>query len=156
MRYPPSCNKRRALTPRDFAEQHLFEPLGISNAKCGRPMPKEFPSAAGDCRSYAPRYGETGLIDLQNGEWDGQQIVSAAWVENATRTHANRAVMRLGYGYQWWTHPALAGYTALGRDGQTILVIPEADLVIVTTAKTEENIFELFDKYILPAVQKSQ
>ena len=30
------------------------------------------------------------------------------------------------------------------------------DLVIVTTARTEESIFELIDQYVIPAVQKSQ
>ena len=44
----------------------------------------------------------------------------------------------------------------MGVGGQIILVIPESDLVIVTTAKTEESLFELIDQYILPAVQKSQ
>ena len=40
--------------------------------------------------------------------------------------------------------------------GQIILVVPELDLVIVTTARTEESIFELIDQYVIPAVQKSQ
>ena len=63
-----------------------------------------------------------------------QQIVSAEWVENATRTHTETDG-ELGYGYQWWTYPSLAAYTALGRDGQTIFVIPELDLIVVTTAE---------------------
>ena len=35
-------------------------------------------------------------------------------------------------------------------------VVPELDPVIVTTARTEESIFELIDQYVIPAVQKSQ
>jgi hypothetical protein len=50
----------------------------------------------------------------------------------------------------------MAGYAALGDGGQIILVIPDSDLVIVTTAKTEESIFELIEQYVLPAVQKSE
>jgi hypothetical protein len=55
-----------------------------------------------------------------------------------------------------FTVPGMAGYAALGDGGQIILVIPDSDLVIVTTAKTEESIFELIEQYVLPAVQKSE
>ena len=36
------------MNTRDFAEQYLFKPLGITNVD-GIPMPRGFPSAAGDC-----------------------------------------------------------------------------------------------------------
>jgi CubicO group peptidase (beta-lactamase class C family) len=64
----------------------------------------------------------------------------------------------VGYGYQWWTYPSLAAYTALGRAGQTILVIPELDLIVVTTAEMDnhDQIFQLIEQYILPAVRDSQ
>jgi CubicO group peptidase (beta-lactamase class C family) len=50
----------------------------------------------------------------------------------------------------------MKGYAASGGGGQIILVLPEYDLVIVTTANTEESIFELIDQYVLPAVQSSE
>jgi CubicO group peptidase (beta-lactamase class C family) len=61
----------------------------------------------------------------------------------------------LGYGYQWWTYPSLGAYTALGRGGQTIFVIPEFNLVIVTTAGMDnhDEIFKLIEEHILPAVR---
>ena len=50
-----------------------------------------------------------------------------------------------------------AGYAALGSSADRSSSWSRSlDLVIVTTAKTEESLFELFDKYIIPAVQKSQ
>jgi CubicO group peptidase (beta-lactamase class C family) len=75
-------------------------------------------------------------------------------VENATRTHT-QTDGELGYGYQWWTYPSLAAYTALGRAGQTIFVIPDVDLIIVTTAAIDNHdpIIQLIEQYILPAVQ---
>ena len=73
---------------------------------------------------------------------------------NATRTHTETDG-ELGYGYQWWTYPSLNAYTALGRDGQTVFVIPELDLIVVTTAEMNghDEIFQLIQQYILPAVQ---
>ena len=62
---------------------------------------------------------------------------------------------RLGYGYQWWTYPRWGAYTALGRYGQTIFVIPSLDLVVVTTGQIEnhEPIYQLIEQYVVPAVQ---
>ena len=99
-----------------------------------------------------------GYLFLRNGQWDGQQIVSSEWVKKATQRYAG-VDEHFGYGYHWFTVTSLggyAGYAALGSGGQIILVVPELDLVIVTTARTEESIFELIDQYVIPAVQKSQ
>jgi CubicO group peptidase (beta-lactamase class C family) len=144
------------MNPRDFAEQYLFQPLGISNVQwdtdaMGIPI-------GGWGLQLAPRdMAKLGYLYLRDGQWDGQQIVSAKWVENATRKHTETDGA-LGYGYQWWTHSSLAGYTALGRYGQTIFVIPEANLVIVTTAQLEnhDEVFQLIEKYILPAAEQSR
>ena len=98
-----------------------------------------------------------GYLYLRGGQWDGKQIVSAEWVEKATQKHVGTDD-DLGYGYQWWTYPSLAAYTALGRDGQTIFVVPDSDLVIVTTADMDghDEIFKLIEQYILPALETSQ
>ena len=144
------------MSPRDFADQYLFKPLGISNVTwetdaAGIPI-------GGLGLQLTPRdMAKLGYLYLRHGQWDGQQIISAKWVENATRTHTETDGA-LGYGYQWWTYPALAAYAALGRYGQMILVAPELDLVVVTTAEMDnhDEIFRLIKQYLLPAVQESQ
>jgi len=143
------------MNTRDFAEQQLFKPLGISNAN--------WDTAAGGIPiggwglQLTPRdMAKLGYLYLRDGKWEGQQVVSAKWVESATQRHTETDG-DLGYGYQWWTYPSLEAYTALGRYGQTIFVIPESDLIVVTTAGMEDNhdgIFELIEHYIVPAVQK--
>ena len=144
------------MNPGDFAEQNLFQPLGIS-AGYWMTDPAGIPYGAGGFNLTPRDMAKLGYLYLRNGQWDGQQIVSSEWVETSTRTHADVDVnAHFGYGYHWFTVPEMGGYAALGGGGQIILVIPESDLVIVTTAKTEESLFELFDKYILPAIQKSQ
>jgi CubicO group peptidase (beta-lactamase class C family) len=140
------------MNPRAFAEQKLFKPLGISNFtwetdSAGLPI-------GGWGLQLTPRdMAKLGYLFLHGGQWDGKQIVSNAWVENATRKHTP-GDGSLGYGYQWWTYPSLEAYTALGRYGQTIFVIPRLDLVIVTTAQIDNHdpIFELIEQYIVPAV----
>ena len=148
--------KTSGMNTLDFADRYLFKPLGISDFKwtldpAGTP-------AGGAGLHLRPRdMAKLGYLYLRKGQWDGQQIVSSEWVEKATQTHADLDVnVHFEYGYHWFTHPAMVGYAALGDLGQIILVIPESDLVIVTTAATEESIFELIEQYILPAVQKAQ
>lgn len=142
--------------PRDFAEQNLFKPLGIS-AGTWMTDPDGTPYGAGGFNLTPRDMAKLGYLYLRKGQWDGQQIVSSEWVATSTRTHADVDVnAHFGYGYHWFTVPEMEGYAALGGGGQIILVIPKYDLVIVTTAKTEESLFELFDKYIFPAVHGEQ
>ena len=96
-----------------------------------------------------------GYLYLHNGMWDGQQIVSSEWVKTATQKHT-ATDGKLGYGYQWWIYPSLGAYTALGRSGQTIFVVPDLNLIIVTTADVggHDQIFKLIEQYIVPAVQR--
>lgn len=146
--------KATGMNPRDFAEQNLFEPLGIANANWetdagGIPI-------GGWGLQITPRdMAKLGTLYLHGGQWDGRQIVSAGWVQNATRQHTGTGGSLLGYGYQWWTVPSLGGYTAMGLYGQAIFVIPGKDLVIVTTAGLDDHdwVFELIEKHILPAIQ---
>jgi CubicO group peptidase (beta-lactamase class C family) len=144
------------MNTRDFAEQNLFKPLGISRVdwdtdSAGTPI-------GGWGLQLTPRdMAKLGYLFLREGKWDGRQIISAGWVKAATQKHA-APESEVGYGYQWWTYPALKAYAATGRYGQAIIVIPEMDLIIVTTAGLEnhEPIFRLIEQYIIPAVQKSQ
>ena len=65
-----------------------------------------------------------GYLFLNDGRWDGQQVVSEAWVEAATSGAR--------YGYQWWLKPSGA-YFATGVGGQEIWVLPDRDMVVVMT-----------------------
>jgi CubicO group peptidase (beta-lactamase class C family) len=142
------------MNPRDFAERVLFKPLGISNAiwdvdSNGIPI-------GGWGLQLTPReMAKLGYLYLQDGAWDGTQIVSRRWVADATRTHT-KTDSELGYGYQWWTIPSMDAYAALGLYGQTILVVPSADLIVVTTAEMADHevIVQLIENNIIPAVGK--
>ena len=83
-----------------------------------------------------------GLLFLRNGDWDGQQVIPEAWVQESTKAWSD-AGSGVGYGYLWWI--SVDGwhlgsrfdgtpYSARGWGGQYIVVIPERDLVIVHTA----------------------
>lgn len=147
--------QRTEIKTREFAQQVLFEPLGISNANWNTDS-TGIPIGGWGLQIAARDMAKLGFLYLHDGIWDGQQIVSSGWVDAATQQHTGTDT-DLGYGYQWWTYPSLHAYTALGRYGQTIFVSPDLDLIVVTTAMLDnhDEIFRLIEDYIVPAAQKS-
>lgn len=147
--------KATGMSTREFAEKVLFQPLGITDINW-RLDPEKIPVGGTDLQMSARDMAKLGYLFLHNGEWDGQTIVAPKWVENAITTQV-KTDSGLGYGLMWWIDPSLKAYTALGYNGQTVFVIPDLDLIVVTTAATidhgHNDIFALIEKYIVPAVQ---
>jgi CubicO group peptidase (beta-lactamase class C family) len=135
-----------------FAETHLFRPLGISDVV----WPVNFQGITigwGELRMRPQDMAKIGYLYLNEGRWDGQQIIPAEWV--ATSTHRQiAATITSGYGYQWW----VSGdgiYMAMGTAGQYIIVAPEIDLVVVFTSNLEDSTipFGLLYDFIIPAAK---
>jgi CubicO group peptidase (beta-lactamase class C family) len=90
-----------------------------------------------------------GQLFLQAGQWNGRQVVPAAWVSQATTAQAGKAFPRreagafgpTNYGYFWWVQPAAGAtaYHALGYGGQLIEVVPSLHLVIVVSSHVDET-----------------
>ena len=135
----------------EFAHEYLFGPLGITSVYW--PQDPQGIYYGGQNIGLRPRdMAKFGFLFLNNGTWDGEQIISKEWVETSTET---RFVPHYGYGYQWWTFFPHEIYFAWGLYEQRIIVVPEYDLVIVFTAGIEDGPDpepELVFEYILPAV----
>jgi CubicO group peptidase (beta-lactamase class C family) len=143
--------KSTGMNTGDFARANLFEPLGMTKARWDTDT--NGLSIGGWGLQLTPReMAKLGYLFLHKGEWDGQQIVSAKWVETATQKHVSTGG-DLGYGYQWWVDAEAGAFMALGRYGQTIYVEPDLDLVVVTMAREDnhDRILGLIHEYILPA-----
>lgn len=143
----------------DFARNFLFEPLGIKRFEWQKD--RNGISIGGWGLRLTPRdMAKLGYLVLRGGEWDGKRIVSRAWLDVAAapRVPDFGNPDGLGYGYLWWVYPAVDGFAALGLDGQTILVIPKKNLVVVTTASTPDHghksIWALIREYIIPAARE--
>ena len=77
-----------------------------------------------------------GQFCLQKGWWNGEQIVSAGWIDLSTSVHIEPEMTGSypGYGYYWWTHKENGAYFAMGDGGQYLYIVPGKNLVIVHTA----------------------
>ncbi|WFU72042.1 serine hydrolase [Bradyrhizobium sp. CB2312] len=125
-----------------FAREMLFQPLGISDFEWKAYKNGKIAAAAG-LRLRPRDAAKIGQLVLNHGRWNGQQIVSADWIAQSI-TPRFQAVGYFGgtlfYGYQWWMGRSLANgkeikwVGAFGWGGQRIFIVPELDLVMMTSA----------------------
>lgn len=142
-----------------FAREALFAPLGITRARW---------LADDDGVTYGPfglaltprDLARLGQLVLQGGAWQGRQLVSRAWLEEATRVQVPLAGVDaptdvpLDYGFYWWVDPPRGGAFAWGHGGQVVWVEPARDLVVVLTAEpdTRMGVASLEASEFLPLV----
>ncbi|HTQ67036.1 MAG TPA: serine hydrolase [Puia sp.] len=146
-----------------FAERNLFEPLGFKKYRWYFKPDKS--NAENYCQAYlTPReMAKFGLLYLNNGIWNGKQIVSSDWVNQSFEKHS--IIQGVDYGYLWWLKYLDADGTryytkaAQGNGGQRIYVLKEQNLVAVITGgnyNTQSPSDELMKKYILPAFNRKK
>jgi CubicO group peptidase (beta-lactamase class C family) len=76
-----------------------------------------------------------GMLMLRHGRWRDKQIVSDAFVQDATTRHNDGGPpVNAGYGYQWWIGNSGAAFFASGYNSQLILVVPKRDVVLAVSA----------------------
>lgn len=80
-------------------------------------------------------YARFGQMILQNGSYNGRQIVPADWIAESTAASAPTKSGKIGYGYQWWIPVGAHEGEFLGRGvyGQYLYVDQSRDVVIVAT-----------------------
>lgn len=124
----------------DYARAMFFEPLGITDFGWTRDA-KGNPHGMAGCQLHAIDLARIGQLVLQRGEWEGERLISEAWLDEAMKP----AFPDLGggastCGYLWWldVEPAKAGGKAVvlgvraeGFLGNHLLIVPEKRLVAV-------------------------
>ena len=88
-------------------------------------------------------YARFGRLLLNNGHWNGEQIVSVNWVNEATTANAEHlkpTKTKMGYGYQIWLPPlAIPGeFFFVGVYGQYIYINQQENVVIVKNSADKE------------------
>ena len=155
----------------DYLYPRLFRPLGIVGVHWEE-SPQGINCGGWGLYIRTEDMAKMGQFLLQKGQWNGKQLLPASWVEEATTTKvasvpagvrpekakelgltAKNSDWVQGYGYQMWRcrHDAVR---ADGANGQYIILLPEKDAVIVTTAHIGDMQAEinLIWKYLLPAL----
>ena len=129
-------SKVTGMNVREYLMPRLFEPLGIApgiweccphGINCGG---WGLYLTTGDLAKFAQ-------LLLQNGVWQGKQLLPADYLQQAVRKHADNSAnilpdWRQGYGYQFWV--SQHGYRGDGAAGQYVLVLPKQDMAVAMTS----------------------
>jgi CubicO group peptidase (beta-lactamase class C family) len=136
-----ACN----IDLKSFAEQHLFSPLDIRPSVWSK-------DREGNYLGYAELFltprdmAKFGLMYLNNGVFNDQQVIPADWVHASLETYSEdawgyrvgRNFNDVGYGYQWWSVRAGDHHynLAWGHGGQQIALLNDFNMVIVVQANS--------------------
>lgn len=125
---------------KSFAQEHLFGPLDVELGDWMTDWEGNY-NGHGDLQFTARDMARFGLLYLNDGEHEGNQIVSADWVHDSLQTYSEdawpyrvgRNFKEIGYGYQWWSVTAGDHRYSLawGHGGQQIAVLDDLDMVVV-------------------------
>lgn len=123
----------------DYLQSRLFEPLGIDNPKWDE-NPQGISIGGYGLYLKTEDIAKFGQLYLQNGNWNGKQLIPEVWVAEATAKQVSNGSSpnsdwEQGYGFQFWRcrHGAFRGD---GKDGQFCVVLPDQDAVVVMTANS--------------------
>ena len=134
-------------TGAEYMSEKLWKPAGMANDAYwimdGPPsVGREFFGAG--LAATARDHARFGLMFLNQGKSNGNQVVSADWVKEATvPSEGNEPAgpeEKLGYQYQWWTFPESDAYSALGLFHQYIYVDPTNNLVIMKATASPDPV----------------
>lgn len=125
----------------DYLGPRLFEPLGFEDPRWLE-SPEGVSIGAFGFMARTEEIAKFGQLYLQEGEWNGQQLIPADWVREATSMQTENgnnpdSDWNQGYGYQFWMsrHDA---YRGDGAFGQFCIVLPEQDAVVAITSGTAD------------------
>ena len=142
----------------DYLKPRLFEPLGIENPTWD--ASKQGVSLGGfGLNVRTEDIARFGQLYLQKGQWQGKQLVPAAWVETATSRQMSNGSSptsdwEQGYGYQFW-RSRHGFYRGDGAHGQFCLILPQYDAVIAITSGTRDmaSVMNLVWDRLVPALK---
>jgi len=133
---------------KSYATEHLFKPLKVEAVEWAMHWEDYYGGAAG-LYLRARDMAKYGLMYLDEGKYEGNQIVPAKWVEESLQTYSQdvnsggmrngsvgRYLRNVGYGYQWWSATVEGDRfnLAWGHGGQFIFLLDDYDLMVVVTS----------------------
>lgn len=147
------------VSTEDFANKHLFTPLGITNYKWNKDAQGVNIGGFGLSMKTADML-RIGSLYLNMGKWKSKQIVSARWVKESTRPKV-KIDDTTSYAYHWWNialeNQTATFFCASGYEGQYIIVAPEYKLITVFTSSIKDESsrpLRYFENDLLPYLTK--
>lgn len=151
---------------KNYADQKLFQPLGITNYKW-QFTPQQKPSLAGGLRMKALDFAKFGQLYQNNGVWNGKTLLSKEWIQKSFTNYFTDNPDFEGYGYLFWKKVYTVGnksyeaFQSSGNGGNKIIIFTQIPVVIVITAQAYNKPYahqqseKIVQDYLLPALKMS-
>ena len=130
-----------------FAEEHLFHPLGIYAYQWNRDS-RGYPCTGGTDGGVGLRsrdLAKIGWLFLKDGTWKGKRIISQKWIDEATRKYPILPGGRSHYSYNWTPGTMTINrkrfeYKAtFGYGGQILYLVPDFNVILIFTCDLAEG-----------------
>ncbi|HEX2906959.1 MAG TPA: serine hydrolase [Phototrophicaceae bacterium] len=131
----------------DYLDEKLFQPLAIPKPQWDT-CPKGIPQGFSGLHLTAEQLSRCGQLILDQGVWQGQQLIPAAYVEQATSVQIKTddfnpffatADHHQGYGYQIWMNSYPNSYRMDGLYGQYVVMLPDKKAVVTYVSNEPHN-----------------
>ena len=140
-----------------YLAPRLFQPLDITGYDWEK-SPQGLNTAGYGLRVKTEDIAKFGQMYLQKGKWNGKEILTENWVNEATsyqtKSQEGNGDWSQGYGYQFWRcKPGF--YRGDGAFGQFCIVMPEQDAVLAVTSESwdmQKSMTTVWEN-LLPAIQ---
>lgn len=148
----------------DLFDRLLGDPLQIARDAWFL-SPALQPYGGGGTRLLPRDFMKLGQLMLDDGLWNGKRILSHAFVERASSPLYD--LNHIKYGFLWWgidypfKNRTVHAYFASGNGGQSVIVIPELDLVVANyganyATRQGIDLQNYTPRFILPAVSETK
>lgn len=144
----------------DYLSERIFKPMDMSSGMSWDTGTDGVNTGGNGLSCTSEDMLKLGILHLQQGEWQGRQLLPRSWVQAATGMQVRDVVLgvftgdhylgpdevadggkvsrREGYGYQWWRGPH-DSFSANGLFGQYCIVLPQEKAVIAFTGGLEDS-----------------
>lgn len=153
--------KATGMSTLQYAREKLAGPLGF-DLLSWTTDPQGIHFGGNEMRMTPRQLLRFGELFLAGGEWEGEQIVPREWIETSWLPRTQSRYNTHRYGYGWWIresngHPV---YFAWGYGGQYLFLVPDLELMAVTTSVSDSeprdgrhlrDLHDLLDDYLVPA-----
>ena len=139
----------------EYMGPRIFEPLGITDY-IWQVSPEGVEQGGMGLYLRIEDMAKLGYLIMNGGNWQGQQLISSAWIKTMIKKHSSTASTSdyFDYGYQIWVGRDTNSFLMNGMFGQNLLGLPDTGIIICSNFGNNEsfqssNYFKILKKYFL-------
>lgn len=140
--------KKTGMGITEYLKPRLFDPMGFQNIRTKEYCPMGYELGCSGIWMDVNEFGKLGLLYLQDGRWDGRQLLPRGWVQESSTPSvytvptsilpgyepSQDSVIGATYGYYIWGGPWGKWYYFCGANDNIVVIVPERNAVVAVTA----------------------